>query len=337
EDFFNYNFLSNALNNFLVKKKVAKVIYRAETSSASMGVSSIELIKKFAVELEKDKRVAQKLHKIRRELDKGRNKEKVYAEVLDKDILVLLEESRVRQIPSDAIFQDYVPLKEISERTESSIRRRLYFPIIIFTVLVLLMNTTMKQFYEIQDGGMIEFSAITTFMMKYYLEINFIYGLMVSVPLIFFPDRMPGIQGIFLKIRGMLALSTAKTMVGMAFPMDEILKTLKKQFQRRKQEKKKVFFKDRTAALLDFLQHEGMISLMQSAELKIGSERNEFDLVATHILKEKQEEVADLGELINAKLGLVSLIIMTPPIIMLVLTLVNLMSSAAGASSPTNS
>ncbi len=318
------------------REKVQRVIYRSEVAAPRMGVSSIELIEGYAKELKEDKPVYTQLMLVTKALSKGRSKDLVYSKYMDDDILALLKDSIKRSIPTADIFEGYVPYKELGTKTVKSIKKKMYVPLGIFALLVLGLNGTIDNFLIIQESGIISFTTIMNFLMNYFLYVNAAFGAFVGYWLIKKPHKVPVVKDIFLQINGMLSLSTVRTMHSMSYSSVEILKTLMKQFPETKKRSKKLSkTRENIDLMLQFLKDKKFLSDVQSAELKISGKRGEIREGVNIILKEKETEVKDLSQIVDSLVEKVSLVLLGPPILIVVLALVELMIQTTSLASPT--
>ena len=312
------------------KKGVRKIIYRSELASKKMGVASVELIENYADALKENKKLYFQLQKIIKVLKTGKPKDIVYKDILDKDILVLLKESRIKQIPSETIFRDYVPLKETGERILTSIKKKLYVPFFIYAMLVIGLNNTMKSFLEVAETGVVNFGGMQVWMMENFVVINFVIGFIFAFFLIIIPTKTPLIKKVFLRIRGMLALSTIRTMSDMAYSSADMHKTLMKQFDIQATKTDRSKNKNNIDKLIELLRNQKMLDLLEGAELKLGAERGELTESVNILLSDKEDEIVDLQEMVNAIVGTLAMLLLTPPVFMIVSVLTTLMANAGG-------
>jgi len=330
--------IKQKISDRLLKKDVLRVIYRSEISAPQMGVSSIELLKNYAHELRNNKKLSAKITGLARQLEKNKSKDLVYREFLDDDIYELLKDSIKRQIPAHEIFSGYVPFKEMGEQLISSIKKKLYVPMIVFTLLTIGLNFTIKSFAEIAETGVINFTDMSTFLMNNYLLVNFSFGAFAGYWLMLSPEKVPIIKKVFHKIKGMLALSTVRTMYEMSYASGEIRKTLIRQFDIKEKKSKK-----RTKGgalgeidiLLQLLKDEDFVSDIQSAELKMSSARGDVEKGVALILKEKENEIKDLNTVVDSVITNVSMLLLAPPIVIMVMVLLELMVSTTSMASGT--
>jgi len=312
------------------KNDILKIIYRSELASKKMGIASVELIENYAKALIENKRIYFQLKKIIKALNSGNHKDVVYRDIMDKDIIILLKESRIKQIPSETIFKDYVPLKRIGERTLSSISKKLYVPFFIYAMLVLGLNTTMKSFLGVAEYGVVNFGSMQLWMMENFILINFAIGFIFAFFLLIIPTKTPIIKKVFIKIKGMLALSTIRTMSEMAYTSGDMYSTLVKQFEVKVKSKKSLRNVDNIGKLISLMKDEKMIDLMEGAELKLGAERGDFSESVDILLEEKRIEVESLQEMVNSIIGTLSMLLLTPPVFMIVSVLTTLMANTGG-------
>lgn len=303
---------------------IAQVIYRSELSAPKMGTTSMEIIRHYANELKSNPFVYKELNRIVKLLQAGKEKEVAYRGILDEDILIFLKESRINSIPSEAIFKDYVPLKEIAVKTESSIRKKLYVPFVIFALLVFGLNTTMRNFLEISEYGIVSFSQMQIFLMKHFIGLNLGFLAFLAFFLIVIPSKTPLIKKVFAKIKSMLVLSSIKTMTEVGYRSGDILRSLSKQLGKKIKRKG---YKDEVSALIDFLMTNNIVNLLQGAELKMGASRGEVINAVDIILDEKKAEVADIKEMVDSIIGTIAMLLMVPPVFMVVSVLATLISS----------
>ena len=316
--------LKKYFSNMLIRKSVLKIIYRSEIQAPEIGVSSMQLLGFYATEMKQDKKLYQRLTAMRKKLDKGTPKDVVYGEYLDDDIKALFKDSIQRQIPPAEIFSGYVPFKELGEKSIASVKKKLYVPLGIFVLVTFALNETVGNFLEIGESGLVKFSPIMSFLMEHYLMANLLFGAFVGYWLIVKPENAPIVKKVFHKIKGMLALSTVKTMNAMGYQSDEIMKTLTKQFPKNKKNKKGGRKKD-IDALLSFLRDRDFVTLIQSAELKMRASREEVEVGIEEILNEKEDEIKDLNHIIDAVVSNVSLALLAPPLLIVVISLLELM------------
>jgi len=312
------------------KNDILKVIYRSELASKKMGIASVELIENYAQALIENKRVYFQLKKITKSLKSGNFKDVVYKDIMDRDIITLLRESRIKQIPSEAIFKDYVPLKRIGERTLSSISKKLYVPFVIYGMLVLGLNSTMKSFLGVAEYGVVSFGSVQLWMMENFVLINLSIGLLFAFFLLVIPTKTPIIKKVFIKIKGMLALSTIRTMSEMSYTSGDMYNTIVKQFDVKIKSKKTLRNVDNIGKLIVLMKDEKMIDLMEGAELKLGAERGDFSESVDILLEEKRIEVESLQEMVNSIIGTLSMLLLTPPVFMIVSVLTTLMANTGG-------
>ena len=312
------------------KNDILKIVYRSELTSKKMGISSFELIENYAKALKENKRIYFFLKKIVKDLKTGQHKDIVYKDLMDKDIITLLRESRLKQIPSETIFKEYIPLKNIGERTMSSISKKLYVPFFIYAMLVLGLNSTMKSFLGVADYGVVNFGSVQLWMMENFIWINMAIGFVFAFFLLVIPTKTPIIKKVFLKIKGMLALSTIRTMSEMAYTSKDMVETIIKQFEIKEKKKKSLKSLNNIEKLIILMKDEKMIDLLEGAELKLGAETGEFAESINLLLDEKKLEVESLQEMVNSIVGTLSMLLLTPPVFMIVSVLTTLMANTGG-------
>lgn len=311
----------------LIKSKISHLIYDVEIEAPAMGITSKLLLNKYAKKHKKEKNIASILFDIERKLKKNIRKDEVYKPFLDRDIYLLLKESITRQIDIDKIFADYAPIKEKGEKLKRSIKAKLYFPFVLFVLIVLGLNETMSNFTKISSMGMTKFGTTDTFIMDNFIMLNFSYGLVFAIALLIYPQYMPLIKGVFLKLKGMLGLSTVRTMTEMGYSAGEIIKTLIKQFEI----KNTALIKKDLNGLLELMEREKFTDITQSARLSIAAERNEISKAVLRTLKQKSEEIDNIGNTVNSIMGTMSLVLSVPPTIMALSIFIKLMGSATAS------
>ncbi|MBD3822934.1 MAG: hypothetical protein IE916_00295 [Epsilonproteobacteria bacterium] len=312
------------IERLINKSKLQRIIYRVEVSAPKMGIPSYELLMKYSVELKKDKQLSSELAMISRRLkDKNEPKDIAYKPYLDQDIIALIKEANKKQIALGTIFQDYAPIKEKATSTKRGVKAKLYFPFAIYFLLVFGLNEIVKEFVKIGNGDtLIKFTDFELFILNNYVPINLSYGIVLGFFLAVIPQKVPYLKGVFQRLNGILALSTARTMYKMSYTSGEIIQTLAKQFSLKETKK----YKNDANGLLTLMQKEKMVTLEQAAELKINLERGEIEKGIDLAIIEKTEEIETLQETINSALKTISIVLLTPPIYMVIQVLIKLMN-----------
>lgn len=310
----------------LTVKKIRRVIYRSEISSSSMGISPMEIIEKYSEETVDDKLLSRYLKKISKDLDRGRPKDIVYGEFLDDDINLLLSDSLKKKIPSNSIFEGYVPFKELGEKIQNSMKMRLFFPLFIYLAVTIALFFTLENFKEMSESGLVKFTPEAEFIMNNFLYINAAIGVVIAYFIILKPHTIPKIKDIFHKVNAMMALSTAKTMNEMRYGARDTINTLKRQFKIKEKRKKVVKHKNDTDALMHLLKEQKYLTVLQAAELKLNDERGKFKEGIDVLLLEIKDEVSDLRTMADEIVSKVGIILLVPPIAMMLMIIMELLN-----------
>jgi len=322
------NFIDK-INFLLAKKKIRKTIYKTEIDCTDMGIANFLLFKKYAKVYKEDAVLSMHLSKIHKALERGASSVLVYREILDKDLLYLIDLGIKKGVDPVEIFRKYVPFKELGEETETSLKKKLYVPIIMFLLAVAGIYYTLDNFIVMAESGKIPFSEKSVFIMNNFLLINSVIG---GISIYFFlikPSVLPGVKGIFNKIRSMMLLAIIQTMSNMNSGTREILDSIKKQFSTSKTKKQRRRFSDDTQALLYFLKKEEYLTLLQSGYLEISVERGEFSRGIEHVLMEKKQEIADSRGIVDEVISKISLFLLLPPLLMVLVIFLDLMEASS--------
>jgi len=312
-----------------VKKNVKKIIYEAELSAPELGVYSPKVLKFFSLELkEKDKKVASVLLSLSRKLEKNIPKYVAYKEYIDPDIQTFLENSERLKVPPESIFKFYVPYKELGEETTASIKKKLYVPLVIFSVVTMMLGGIMQNFVKMAEdgGGIIHFPAPLMFALQHFYLINFAIGGTLAYFLIVKTETAPFVKRIFDKLKAMNGFATIMLMYEMGYPPGDIFKILAKQYPLKNFKGGR---RNDLNTLLRYIKELKFIDDFESAKLKLLPAGDEVVSGFEKILHKKEREIKDLDFVVNSVIQTVSTMLLIPPLLITVLAILALMTSAS--------
>ena len=169
------------------KKQAREVIYGAEASVLSSGLSIIDVLKNLQQEL-KDNIF---LDEAVRLLSQGKPRSVAYRNILTSEIINMLKSAENRQITAGDIFSGYINLKVIIDKAEGRMRSVLMEPTIMYLMVCFLSFFAVNTFYN-NFRGMPKMDMSTiAFIRNYYFFIVLAPIALLHFFIVKFPEKIP--------------------------------------------------------------------------------------------------------------------------------------------------
>lgn len=314
--------LDNILSN---KKSIRDIIFNAELNSASIGVSTMELLEKYADEMrDSNPNVSMKILSIAREMQAGKKRWDAYEGVIDADVLKLLKMAEEKSIPSEKIITGYVPIKTITHQYNSTIRRNLIFPIVGALLITTILGYVVMKFKGPIDDGMVKVPEAASFVAEYYYHINISVIVFFAFLLFFIPHKLPMLKAVFLKLDSMLALAITRTMLQVGYASAEIIPILKNQFKSKAEPSA-----NSVDGLIELLRYEKFIKPEEAAEIKITVTQDDPIKPIDRFIKQRQNDSEEMTKEAGKAVSTFTLLLTSIPIITMLIVMMNFLSGAA--------
>ncbi|MBF0559009.1 MAG: hypothetical protein HQL08_09535 [Nitrospirae bacterium] len=212
------------LISFGKKKEAREVIYSAEVSVLSSGLSIIDVLKNVRQELNSNLYLDNAISL----LSKGKPRSMAYKNILDVDIINMLKSAEAKQITAGDIFKDYINMKYIIEKAESRMRGALMEPTIMYLMVSFISYFAINTFYN-------NFRGITNMDMSNIGFIRNYYFLIVAAPMFAvhfvimkFPDKVPLWSRVYRYVKSAGYLLVIKTLVDLGMSSVDAISFFKK-------------------------------------------------------------------------------------------------------------
>ncbi|MBF0560274.1 MAG: hypothetical protein HQL08_16010, partial [Nitrospirae bacterium] len=212
------------LTSFGKKKEAREVIYSAEVSVLSSGLSIIDVLKNVRQELKSNVYLDNAISL----LTKGKSRSVAYRNILDADIINMLKSAEAKQITAGDIFKDYIHMKYIIEKAESRMRSALMEPTIMYLMVSFISYFAINTFYN-------NFKGIANMDMTFIESIRNYYFLIMAVPIVSvhliilkFPYRVPMWSRVYKYVKSAGYLLVIKTLVDLGMSSVDAISFFKK-------------------------------------------------------------------------------------------------------------
>lgn len=295
------------------KEEIANIIIRAEVLAAQNGTTSFILLHQYAGELEKEnKKLARDIRKLSKKLKQGLKRHDAYKQYLDDDILRLLKFSEEKSVSAGTVFEKYSPVKEKTTTYLKAIKKGLRTPLVIYTIMALVFSSVVSKFKIINEVSTKKLSTTSLFILDNYLLICGIILIFFIYFFIFIPQKMPLIKNIFSKLRSLLALSSVVTLMDIGYGSADVIPAITKQFDLKKGKHRTM----NATALVELLKLNKIVTVFESADIKIGIEMSSLKETAAQILRRKMEDVETLNKEVAEILKNVSILLTAIPVLL---------------------
>lgn len=169
------------------KREAMEIIYSAEVSVMTSGISIIEVLKGINRELKNN----MYLNDAVRLLEKGRSRNIAYADIMPKEILSILKSAETKQVSAGEIFREYCDLKVVIDKAEAKMKSSLIEPTVIYGMVSLISYVAINMFYKNFQGMQgVDMSRIA--MIHTYYPLIVIAPIAATYFLIWkYPERIP--------------------------------------------------------------------------------------------------------------------------------------------------
>lgn len=206
------------------KKEAREVIYSAEVSVLSSGLSIIDVLKNIRQELKNNIFIDNAITL----LSKGKPRSVAYRNILDVDIINILKSAEAKQVTAGDIFKDYINMKHIIEKAESKMRGALLEPTIMYLMVSFISYFAINTFYNNFKGIQHMDMSTIGFIRNYYFLIVAAPITAVHFLIIKFPDRVPLWNGVYRYVKSAGYLLVIKTLVDIGMSSVDAISFFKK-------------------------------------------------------------------------------------------------------------
>lgn len=310
------------------KKEIIRIVYRAEITGENNTESSKVLLEGYAkdmaeLDLAKNRKTVEILKVMAKKLHEGQSRKKVYSGFVPDDVLMFVAEAEDIGVKAGVIFKQYAPIKELGDKAIAKVKKKMYFPFAIFLFAVLVFNYIVGEFSPLAESGAIKFSALSIFVMDYYLFINLAYGILFASLFIFIPEKLPIVKSLFSEINGMLAVSTMIVLHQLRYASVDMIPILSRRFDLAR------FNPNRRdiEGLTRMLYRGKLLTDLEASEIRnSGSVTGEGGLkkVFSSIFVEKKENVMLLDEMLQEVVKNLTIFLISVPIFIMLYVIFSL-------------
>jgi len=302
------------LNNDRVE--IANAIYEAEITTDLRGGSAGTVLQGYADAIRKldPKKLSfsKKLMRIASRIINGEKSSRVYANYLDRDILYILEEASNEGMRTGQVIKEYLPIKKLSTAVKKKIRAKLKVPIIVSFLAVMIMGYVTESFLEIINGGDVEGDlSAAKWVAENFYYISLTIFVLITVPLLLFPQKMPKIKEIFRKTDALMAILLIKILNAIGQSPVKIIPFLKRTFNLKTPTKK-----NNLEGLSTLLYKSKYVNIYQASKLmKVSSVKKDFPVVLQEVLDNIRLDVELSSEIIQEAIGNIAILLIIIPIV----------------------
>ena len=309
--------------SFNKKKEAREVIYSAEVSVLSSGLSIIDVLKNVRQELNGNLYLDNAISL----LSKGKPRSAAYKNILDLDIINILKSAEARQITASDIFKDYINMKYIIEKAESRMRSALMEPTIMYLMVSFISYFAVNTFYNnFKDIPHMDISTIG-FIRNYYFIIVAVPMLAVHFVIIKFPEKVPLWSKVYRFVKSAGYLLVIKTLVDLGMSSVDAIsffrklndKQLHKRINVLKTHEKNI--EGLTSALSYYLSSVE-IALMKTS-VKFSEEKRTLSGIVEKRMMDVEKTVSGITATFNKLLSVLSIL----PIVMVVYVILTILGA----------
>lgn len=311
--------------------ELVRIITRAEITGDVLKTSVSGVIKNYTKDLadlnyNKNKATIQKLNIVIKKLEDAQDRSRVYSGILPKDVLGFISEAEMLGSgKSSHIFKDYLPIKELGEKSLKKLKRKMIFPFVIFALATMIFNVVVGKFLPIAEAGTIDFSTASLFVMKNFLLINMLWGAFFAFFFLAIPKKIPMIKQLFSEIEGMMAVSNVIILHRLSYGASEMIQPLMNRFGLEK-------FAPRNHdinGLTGMLYKGSLLTDLQASDIRnSGSVTAQLEPALLMVFEEKRENVLLMGEVLDEVVKNMTILLIAVPVFSMLYVIISLLMGA---------
>lgn len=314
---------------FSDREKIQRTIFKAEMLAESIGAPISEILKKYSDELRAgEKNTAEKISLIVSSLRSGKKRWDAYGKVIDPDVSKLLRMADEKSLSPGAIIRAYVPAKELSVKYKNGLKRSLKNPIGVFFAVTFTLGYVVQNFSSMVNSGTFKVNDFTIFVMNNFYLINFIFITLVTIPLVYSPEKMPILKKVFTRLDSILALASIEALLAIGYSTADAIPQIKKQFNIDFEPKKR-----NINGLIDLLLHKKFIDHYEAAEIKILTKEDDSKEAIRRIVRDRIDESKNMSEDMTKLVMNLSIVFSIVPFLLLLVVFGDVMLSAVSLAS----